>query len=109
MLVACTDGTGLPTAVQLGFTVAPLTADMAQQLHFNNRSSGVVITSVSPLSPAFGLVARGQLILSINGQNVNSVADIERIAGALHSGDVVSLRLLDPQLGVTVANFRLRG
>ena len=106
---ATTAAAGRPNAAELlGFTVAPLTADIAQQLHFN-RASGVVITSVSPLSPAAGLVARGQLIVSINGQNVNTVADVERVAGTLRSGEVVSLRLLDPQLGMTVANFRLRG
>ncbi len=100
---------GRESAAQLlGFTVAPLTPDIAQQLKLN-RTTGVVITSVSQLSPAAGLVARGQVILSINGQNVNTVADVERIAGGLRAGQVVSMRVLDPQLGVTVANFRLRG
>ncbi len=104
-----TAAAGRPSAsTLLGFTVAPLTPDIAQQLKIN-RSSGVVITSVSPLSPAAGQVGRGQVIVSINGQAVNTVADVERIAGSLRAGQLVSMRLLDPQIGQTVANFRLHG
>ena len=93
---------------RLGVSVAPLTPDIARQLKLT-RSSGVVITNVSPISPAAGVVGRGELILSINGQTVNSVADVERIAGSLRSGQIVSMRLLDPdpQIGETVANYKV--
>ncbi len=94
---------------RLGINVQPLTPDIARELKITQRS-GVVISGVSPISPAAGRVGRGEIILSINGQPVNTVADVERIAGSLRPGDLVTMRLLDPdpQVGLTVANFKVR-
>jgi len=100
-----------PTSEQmLGFSVTPLTPAIATQLKVD-RTSGVVITAVPALSPAAGAVGRGQIILSINGQAIKTVADVERAAASLRPGQIVSLRLLDPdpQTGLTVANYRIRG
>ncbi len=94
---------------RLGLSVAPLTPDIARQLRIKG-TSGVVVTAVPPLSPAAGTVFPREIILSINGQAVNTVADVERIAGSLRSGQLVTMRLLDadPQIGETVANFKVR-
>src|SRR5207253_394235 len=81
-----------PSGVSLlGFTVQPVTAE---ELHRAGISlnGAVAIQTVDPLSGAFeGGVARGLVIRSINGQNVTSVADVERIARGLRSGQTVTL------------------
>ncbi|MBX6362981.1 MAG: Do family serine endopeptidase [Gemmatimonadetes bacterium] len=97
-----------PAAEQrLGFQVAPLTPQIAQQLGLE-VTSGVVITNVPPLSPAYQRVGRGQVIKEINGQPIRNMADVERAIAKIKPGDIVSLRLIDPQLGETVANYRTR-
>jgi serine protease Do len=97
-----------PAAEQrLGLQVAPLTPQIAQQLGLK-VTSGVVITNVPPLSPAFQRVGRGQVIQAINGEPIRNMADVERAIAKIKPGDIVSLRLIDPQLGETVANYRTR-
>jgi S1-C subfamily serine protease len=67
----------------------------------------VIITEVAPYSAAArGGVRIGQRILLLEGVTVRRVEDVERIATRLTAGEAVSLRVLDPELGETVINFR---
>jgi serine protease Do len=93
----------------LGFRVEPLTPDLARELNVD-RTSGVVISNVSPLGgAAAGGVRRGMVVLAINGDPVKTVADVERIAAGIKPGQVVSLRALAPQSGdELIVNFRAR-
>ncbi|HEV8241211.1 MAG TPA: Do family serine endopeptidase [Thermoanaerobaculia bacterium] len=93
----------------LGFRVEPLTADLARELEID-RTSGVVISNVTPLSGAFaGGVQPRMVLLEINGQPVKTVADVDRIAGTIQLGQVVSLRVLSPQSGdELIINYRAR-
>ena len=93
----------------LGFRVEPLTPDTARELDID-RTSGVVISAVSPLSGASaGGVRRGLVLLKINGQDVRTVGDVERIAADIKTGDVVSLLVLAPQGGgEQIINYRAR-
>ncbi|MGZ4788845.1 MAG: Do family serine endopeptidase [Terriglobales bacterium] len=77
---------------KLGVTVDTLTPDMAQRLDLPS-SKGVVITDVKPGSFADDVgLSRGDVILEINKQPVNTVDDFNRIAGQYKSGqDVVFL------------------
>ena len=102
-----TPGAARPSSEQLlGLSVVPLTPQIAQQLGVN-RTSGVVISGVNPLSGAAGQVGRGQILLSINGQPVRAVGDVERIAATLRPGQIVSLRVFDAQF-LHEAPHRLR-
>jgi serine protease Do len=99
-------------AERIGFSVRPVTAEEARRLGLP-AEAGVVIDQVVPGGPAAGRVTgmvsgRAQMLRSINGAAVRSAADFDRAAGALEPGDAVSLRLLDPELGETVVNFRAR-
>jgi serine protease Do len=92
----------------LGFSVEPITAEIARQIETNIRS-GVVINAVDPLGSAVGSVARGDVIRSINGRAVNTVADVERAAQALRPGQTVSLVVRRPGRDYdTILNYRVR-
>jgi serine protease Do len=94
-------------AARLGFDVAPLTAQIAQELGMRERS-GVVVTSVAPYSAAAAAgLRRGQLVLRINDQEVRTPQDVARIAAQLRSGQVASVRVRDPQIGETIVNYRI--
>jgi serine protease Do len=94
---------------RLGFEFAQLTPQVAAQLGAK-LSAGVVITRVVPTHPAMAAGLRpGQVILSINDQELKSVADVSRVAGLIKPGQVVSIRLRDPSLGETIVNYRAPG
>jgi serine protease Do len=92
----------------LGFRVEPLTDEIARQLELD-VTTGVVISQVAPVSPAANAGVRpGLLLLAINGQTVETVADVERAARTVEPGNVVSLRVRDPEVGELIVNYRAR-
>ncbi len=92
----------------LGFRVEPLTRQAARACEVP-ADDGVVITEVDPLSPAAGQVARCFVVLSINGEEVDSPRGVERVAQDLEEGDVVSLRVIAPGTETPrIANYRIR-
>lgn len=46
------------------------------------------------------------MIRSINGEWVETVDDVQRLANALEPGDVVSLRVIAPEVGEMIINYR---
>jgi serine protease Do len=97
-----------PAPTVLGLTVAPLSPQMASRYQ---RQDGLVITEAPRTGPAYEAgVRQGLLLLSINGQPVRNTADVERIAGSIKAGEIVSLRVFDPSpdTGETVFNYRAR-
>ena len=92
----------------LGFRVEPLTPQMAQQYELD-RTSGIVISDISPFSGAAEAGVRpGIIVEAINGQEVRSVADVERIAATVKPGSVVSLRGYTKTTGDLIINYRAR-
>jgi S1-C subfamily serine protease len=60
---------------------------------------GVLVTRVEPMSSSFDAdVARGQVLLEINRQRVESVADFRRIARAARPGDIFTLYIYSPDV-----------
>jgi serine protease Do len=93
---------------RLGFRVEALTPELARELELE-VSQGVVISQVTPLSPAaIAGVRPGLLLSAINGQQVSSVSDVERAARELQAGSVVSLRLRARDTGELIINYRAR-
>jgi serine protease Do len=93
----------------LGFTVQPLTAELASRLGYSGSDRGVVITQVTPLGAAAAAGVRpGQILLSINGRAVESPRDVGDIAADLEPRDAVSLRLRTPDVQDVIINYRLR-
>jgi serine protease Do len=81
-----------PKTGKLGLAVGPVTNDLADKFDIP-AGKGVVVHDVKPGSFAEDLgVVRGDVILEINKQPVNSEEEFERITSALKSGqDVVLL------------------
>jgi hypothetical protein len=73
----------------------------------------VAIAEVDPSGP-LGSVFRiprgsvGPVILKLNGEDVRSVADVQRIARSVESGDVVSMVWVGPGGQPTILNYRVR-
>lgn len=92
----------------LGFTVEPLTRDIAGRFGYEDQQ-GVIVARVRRYSPAASAGIRpGQLVKRINGRRVTSVSQFKAATEGLETGDVVSVRLVDRELGETIVNFRTR-
>jgi serine protease Do len=100
--------TARPAPTVLGFSVAPLSPQLASRYQ---RQDGVVITEAPRTGPAAESgVRQGYLLLAINGQPIRTTADVDRIARTIKAGEIVSLRVFDPtpEVGETVFNYRAR-
>jgi len=93
-------------AERLGFEAEAITPQLARQYQLS-ESSGLVVTSVAQYGPAAQRgVREGQVLLSIDGQQVNTPAQLARIAGTIKADSPVALRVRDPEYGVMVINYR---
>ena len=81
-----------PKESKLGLTVGAVTSEMADRLEIP-AGKGVIVKDIKPSSFADDVgLTRGDVILEINKQPVNSEEDFTRIASSLKSGqDVVFL------------------
>lgn len=72
-----TSPTAEPETGKLGLTLQPITPQLAQQLEIKNVSSGLVVKSVQPGSPADDAgIAQGDVILEVNRQPVKSTLEL---------------------------------
>ncbi len=95
------------TEERLGLQVGPLDDQVARRFGYE-EAGGVVVRGVSPGGAATraGIVA-GEKVLEINRQPVNAVEDVNRALMEVSAGDVVNLRLGDPNGTTRVVNVRL--
>lgn len=100
----------LPAAEEkLGIAFEPLTEELAQLMGYN-EAGGVVITGITPLGPAARRrIGRGEKILEINGQGVETTSDVNRILSGVEAGEVVSLRLGFMDGSSRIVNVRAGG
>jgi serine protease Do len=92
----------------LGFQVAPLTAQVANRHGLETRR-GVIVTEVSPFSPARNAIREGVIIRTVNGQRVETPQDLNRVGAGLRPGQTVSVVFFDPQIdGDRIYNYRVR-
>ncbi|HPC83501.1 MAG TPA: Do family serine endopeptidase [Thermoanaerobaculaceae bacterium] len=89
------------TAVgKLGLQVEDLTPQLRRMFGLGSEVEGVVITKVTDLSPADDKGLRpGDVVLQVNGKDVDSVATFRKALGSPKSGEVVRLYVLRPRLG----------
>ena len=83
----------------LGLTVRDIDRQTAERLELPKQVQGVLIARVEPMSSSFdGGIERGTVLLEINRQHVESVADYRRIARAARAGDILALYVYAPDL-----------
>jgi S1-C subfamily serine protease len=88
-----------PDSLTLGLLVRDLDRQTADRLELPKPMTGVLITRVEPMSSSFdGGIERGTVLLEINRQRVDSVAEYRRIARAAHPGDILTLYIYSPDL-----------
>ncbi len=88
-----------PDALLLGLTVRDIDRQTADRLELPKQMRGVLITRVEAMSSSFdGGIERGTVLLEINRQRIESLADYRRIARAARSGDILTLYVYAPDL-----------
>jgi serine protease Do len=81
-----------PTDTDLGMSIQGLTQGSRGELSVPAGRGGAVVTSVTPFGPAAQAnIFPGDVILSVGGQPVSSVADVTAALDALASGGVTRL------------------
>jgi serine protease Do len=86
-------------ALTLGLTVRDLDRQTIERLDLPKRTRGVLITRVEPLSSSFDSgIERGTVLLEVNRQRVESLADYRRIARGARPGDILTLWVYSPDL-----------
>jgi serine protease Do len=86
----------------LGLTVQPVDQAAVNQFELKPEQRGLMVTGVTPGGPAQGEIAEPDnggpdIILSLEGQSVKSVADLKQALKGDKSGDIVTLRLYNTQ------------
>src|SRR6185503_10696413 len=83
----------------LGLTVRELDRATADRLELPKQIHGILITRIEAMSSAFdGGIERGTVLLEINRQRIESIADYRRIARAARPGDILTLYIYAPDL-----------
>jgi serine protease Do len=85
--------------VPLGLNVKELDRPTLDRLELPRQTRGVLITRVEPMSSAFDNgIERGTVLLEINRERVESVAEYRRIVRAARPGDILTLWVYSPDL-----------
>ncbi len=97
---------------RMGFSVLPAPRDAAVKVGLETEAT-LAISAVDPFGPAYEaqLPSGPNIVLvSINGQDVHSVKDVEKIADGLKPGQIVSVVVLNvgPDAAPTIFNYRMR-
>jgi serine protease Do len=87
------------TEPPLGLNVRELDRQTIERLDLPKGTRGVLITRVEPMSSSFDNgIERGSVLLEVNRQRVESVADFRRVARAARPGDILTLWIYSPDL-----------
>jgi serine protease Do len=86
----------------LGLTVQPVDQDAVQQFELAPDQRGLLVTGVTPGGPSYGEVADPDqggpdIILSVEGKSMKSVADLKQTLKGFKKDDIVSLRIYNTQ------------
>ncbi len=89
-------GKGQGEQASVGISVQELTPELAQQLRLRDIK-GVVVSDVKPGTPADEAgVVRGDLILEVNGQRIESLSSFAKAVSSVRKGEMVRLLLRRP-------------
>jgi serine protease Do len=80
----------------LGFRASAVPDEIARRPAWRSEWR-VVISEVENYGPLQGVILPGAIITRLNGREVATPRDVERLAAGLREGDVVSLIVVDPR------------
>jgi serine protease Do len=100
-----------PDPLPLGLTVRDLDRQTLDRLELPRQTRGVLIARVEPMSSSFDNgIERGTVLLEINRQRIETVADYRRIARAARPGDILTLWIYAPdQVQRQLKTIRVEG
>ena len=85
--------------VDLGLTLIEIDERNAHRFDVPAGMTGLLVQRVEPFSAAHDAgIARGQVLLEVNRQPVNSVAGYRRLLNASRPGEALAIFLYDPDL-----------
>ena len=83
----------------LGISVREIDDESAARFKLPDGTSGVIVSRVEPMSPAFdAAIERGHVLLEINRQQVRSIDDYRRLTSAARPGDILTVYLYKPEI-----------
>jgi len=84
----------------IGLSVQDLTRQVRTRFKLPDALSGVLVTRVTPLSPADDAELRhGDVIIEINRAPIRTAGEYRQVAAAARPGDVLTLYIYDPGTG----------
>ena len=84
---------------ELGLTVVEIDASNAHRFDVPPGMTGLLVQRVEPLSAAYDAgVDRGQIILEVNRQPVNSVAGLRKVLSGVRPGDPMAVFIYVPEI-----------
>ena len=85
---------------ELGLTVIEIDASNAHRFDVPRGMTGLLVQRVEPMSAAHdALLERGQVILEINRQPVESVAGFRRVLSGIRPGEAMAVFIYIPEIG----------
>lgn len=75
--------------VLAGIHVEEITPKIRNQLNIPKRINGVVVSSIEPGSPAEGKLKRGDVIMEVNNQKINSIKDFSKVSTQLKGKAII--------------------
>ncbi len=95
------NGSVKPSKNVLGITVQNITQQTRMMYRIPQNATGVVVTSVDPQSNAFGKgIQEGMVISELDGHNITSAEQFNKIVSRIKKGDPVSVYIQDVQGGI---------
>jgi len=86
------------TGSLLGMLVREIDVEFAARFNLPKGMHGVVVSRVDPMGPAYDAdIDRGNILLEINRQPVQSIDDFRRLTANARSGEVMALYLYKPE------------
>jgi hypothetical protein len=86
-----------PARASIGISIRELTSELRSQLKLKDDYKGVVVSEVKTGSSAEDAgIVRGDLVLELNGQSVNTLEQFATLAVNVKKGEVVRLLLRRP-------------
>jgi serine protease Do len=84
---------------ELGVTVIEIDEGNAHRFDVPRGMTGLLVQRVEPMSPAHdAAIERGQVILEVNRQPVDSVAELRRVLDNVRPGDVLAVFIYIPEI-----------
>ncbi len=90
----------------LGLEVRPVTPEIARQLNLRTTDGVIVVRVEDGAAAAEAGVQRGDVVKQLNGQNVKTMADFDRLTRDMKEGDPLTVLLQRGAMSLYVA-FRV--